>query len=133
MFKEIIKPRFGDIDGLRHINNVVVPAWFEAGRNPLFELFLGDDVADYEKWNLIMVRMEIDYVGQMRFGADVEIRTFIERIGKSSFTVYQEAWQNGLLGAKGRTICVYFDFKGQKPIPLTKDLIQKLQNHLIGE
>ncbi len=131
MFKEIIKPRFGDIDGLRHINNVVVPAWFEAGRNPLFELFLDGDIADYEKWNLIMVRMEIDYLGQMRFGADVEIRTFIEKIGNSSFTVYQEAWQNGKLGAKGKTVCVYFDFKKQKSMPLTDDIKISLQQHLV--
>lgn len=29
MYNIVITPRFGDIDGLRHVNNTVVAIWFE--------------------------------------------------------------------------------------------------------
>jgi acyl-CoA thioester hydrolase len=130
MFVEKVTPRFGDIDGLRHITNTVPPMWFELARNPLFKLFVPDLAVNYDKWNLILVRMEFDFVGQLYFGADVEIRTYIEKIGNTSFTVYQEAWQNGGLGVKGKAVCVYFDFKEQKPKPIPEDIKLKLKEHI---
>ena len=36
MFTKSLTPRFGDVDGLRHINNTMLPDWFELGRDPLY-------------------------------------------------------------------------------------------------
>lgn len=130
MFTETITPRFGDIDGLRHINNAVLPVWFEMARNPIFRFFVPDLTVNYEKWNLIMARIELDFVGQLMYGSDVEVRTSIEKIGNSSFTVYQEAWQNGKLGAKGKSVCVHFDFKAQKSKPIPQEIVEQLKQHL---
>ena len=132
MFTEKITPRFGDIDGLRHINNAVLPVWFEMARNPIFRFFVPDLTVNYEKWNLIMARLELDFVGQLMYGSDVEVRTSIEKIGNSSFTVYQEAWQNGKLGAKGKSVCVHFDFKQQKSKRIPQEIVEQLKQHLIS-
>lgn len=36
MYLYDITPRFGDIDGLRHVNNTVIPGWFEQARNQIY-------------------------------------------------------------------------------------------------
>jgi acyl-CoA thioester hydrolase len=129
MFTYTTTPRFGDIDGLQHVNNNVVPTWFETARNPLFRFF--NPNLDLKTWNLILVRFEIDFLNQMYYGSDVEIRSYISRIGRSSFEIYQEAWQNGKLGAKGNVVIVHFDFAAQKSIPIPEDVKAELKQHLL--
>ncbi|MDO5849208.1 MAG: thioesterase family protein [Methanobrevibacter sp.] len=133
MFKISMTPRFGDIDGLRHVNNNVLGVWFETGRNDIFRFFTPNLSLDYEDWKLILVRTEYDYLGQMFFDGDVEIRTYITKIGNSSFTIGHEAWQDNELKAKGLAVLVHFDFIEQKSVPIPDDIRTKLEEHLIDE
>jgi len=133
MFTEKVTPRFGDADGLRHINNIALVEWFEVGRNPIFRMFTPDLDLSYENWKLILVRTEFDYMGQMYYGKEVEIRSYITDIGNSSFTIGHEAWQDGELKAKGKAILVHFDFINQKSVPIPDLIRAQLQEHLILE
>lgn len=133
MFIETVTPRFGDSDGLRHINNIALVEWFEVGRNPIFRMFTPDLDLSYEKWKLILVRTEFDYMGQMFYGRDVEIRSYITHIGNSSFTIGHEAWQDEELKAKGKAILVHFDFINQKAVSIPEHIRAQLQKHLVIE
>ncbi len=133
MFKIKMVPRFGDIDGLQHVNNNVLGVWFETGRNDIFRLFTPDLSLDYENWRLILVRTEYDYLAQMFFDGEVEIRTYILKIGNSSFTIGHEAWQDNELKVKGQAVLVHFNFIEQKSEPIPKDIREKLEEHLIAE
>lgn len=133
MFKISVTPRFGDIDGLRHVNNNIVGIWFETGRNDIFRFFTTDLSLSYEDWKLIMVRTEYDFVGQIYYNEDVEIRTYVLKIGNSSFTLGHEAWQCGELKAKGKAVLVHFNFMEQKSVKLPDDIREKLSQHLINE
>lgn len=133
MFKTTVTPRFGDIDGLKHANNIAIAIWFEQARNPVFRIFTPDLDLSYENWKLIMARTEYDYVGEMFYGCDVDIITYISRIGNSSFVVTQEAWQNGKIGAVGRSTIVHYDFINKKPLPITGRLREDLAIHLQEE
>ena len=133
MFTEKVTPRFGDADGLRHINNTALVEWFEVGRNPIFRMFTPDLDLSYEKWKLILVRTEFDYLGQMYYGIDVEIRSYITHIGNSSFTIGHEAWQDGELKAKGKAVLVHFDFLNQESVPIPDMIKAQLHEHLILE
>lgn len=131
MWKKNVTPRFGDIDGLRHINNCMLPQWFELAREPLFRLFHPD--LSLEGWQLIMARISVDFVAQMRLGSDIEIRTYVKKIGRSSMTVYHEAWQSGQIGAKGEAVIVYYDFVNQKSLPIPEDIRKSLERHMVPE
>ncbi|MDD2339888.1 MAG: thioesterase family protein [Methanosarcina sp.] len=131
MFSMTVSPRFGDIDGLGHVNNTVLPIWFEIGRNPIFRLFSPDLDLSPDVWHLILVRTEFDFLRQMYFRSEVEIRTFIAKIGNSSFTVGHEAWQEGELKVKGQAVLVYYDFKLQKAIPLPDSIREVLKAHML--
>lgn len=129
MLSILIEPRFGDVDGLGHINNTVIPGWFEQARTPIYRCF--NPELKFTDWNLILARFEIDFVSQMYFDKEVEIKTFISRIGKSSLEVYQEAWQSGSLCTKGKTVLVHFDFKQQKSIEIPLKIREIMQEHLL--
>lgn len=133
MFIETVTPRFGDADGLRHINNIALVEWFEVGRNPIFRMFTPDLDLSYENWKLILVRTEFDYIGQMYYGRDVEIRNYITHIGNSSFTIGHEAWQDGELKAKGKAVLVHFDFINQKAVKIPDSIRAQLNEHLVIE
>ena len=127
MFTKSLTPRFGDVDGLRHINNTMLPVWFELGRDPLFRYFNPD--MSLERWNLIMAHIDVDFVAPMALGADIEIRTAVSQIGRTSFTVHQEAWQNWQLGAQGNAVVVHYDFANRKPLRIPDDIRARLQEH----
>ncbi len=131
MFSTIVSPRFGDIDGLGHVNNTVLPIWFEIGRTSIFKLFSPELDLSPDVWHLILVRTEFDFLRQMYFRFDVEIRTFIAKIGNSSFTVGHEAWQEGELKVKGQAVLVYYDFKLQKAMPLPESVREMLKVHML--
>lgn len=133
MWTKSVTPRFGDIDGLRHINNCLLPVWFELAREPVFRLFHPDLNMNMDDWRLIMARISIDFTAQMRLGSDVEIRTFIKKLGRSSLTVFQEAWQDGELGAKGEAVIVHYDFRNQKSLPIPDHVRVELDRHLVDE
>ena len=50
MFKDYATPRFGNIDGLKHVNNTVVADWFEMGRNGIFRYFTPDLGRQLRRW-----------------------------------------------------------------------------------
>ncbi|ADZ10325.1 thioesterase superfamily protein [Methanobacterium lacus] len=131
MFKTVVTPRFGDIDGLRHVNNTVLAIWFEEARNPVFRMFTPDLDLSYENWKLIMVRTEFDFVGEMYYGEDIEIRTFVEKVGNSSFTLGHEAWQRGKLNVRGKAVVVHFDFIEKKSMPIPESIRSQLEEHLL--
>lgn len=128
MFVRTIEPAFYDTDALGHINNTRLPAWFELARNDLFKLFTPD--LDPRKWRLIMARMEIDYRAELLYGSDIELRTYLSRLGTSSFTVTQEAWQNGVLANLGHTVLVQFDHVAKRAVPIEGELRDALEAHL---
>lgn len=116
------KPRFNDTDALGHINNASIATWFEEGRRPVFEYFVPD--LDPRKWNLIIARLEIDYLAQGYYQKTTTVKTKVEKIGNSSFVLLQEAIQEGTIISRGKAFLVSFDYKTQKSVPIP-DLIRK--------
>ena len=130
MFSIIISPRFGDVDALGHINNTVLAAWFELARNPLFRFFEPDLNLSHETWPLIMAHTDFDFLDELFYQYDAEIRTCISRIGTKSFTVYHEAWQQGRLCVKGSAVIVHYDFMTKQSTPIPEEKKKLLRDHL---
>ena len=133
MFTIKVTPRFGDADGLRHINNIALVEWFEVGRNPIFRIFTPDLDLSYDKWKLILVRTEFDYIGQMYYGKDVKIKSYITKIGNTSFIIGHEAWQDDMLKARGKAVIVHYDFEEEKSKPIPDSIRKILEKHLVSE
>ena len=103
--------RFYETDALQHVSNTVLVGWFESAREPIFKLF--NPELDLQNWPLILASYKVDFLSQLFYGHPVEVRTFIGRLGNSSFDVYQEVWQQDKKCAAGTTTMVHFDYKSQ--------------------
>jgi acyl-CoA thioester hydrolase len=139
MFKTMIEPRAGDIDFLGHVNNCVLASWFECARNQVFDLFRTPEqkthISRSSGWPFIMAHSEYDFRKQIYFMPPVEVRSYIEKIGTKSFTIYHQAWQEDGQGTpqlcvEGRVVIVYYDHEAQasRPRPDVKRAL--LMQHL---
>ena len=80
-----------------------------------------------------MARVDFDSLGEMFFDGDVEIRTYVQKIGNSSFTLLHEAWQKGEMKTKGTAVIVHYDFINKKSVPLPDDIRGSLSEHLVAD
>jgi acyl-CoA thioester hydrolase len=132
MYAITVTPRFGDLDALLHINNMVPGGWFELARNKIIKIFNPTMEIKREAFPLVLVHTDYDFVDQCYYKDDVEIRTWISNIGTKSFTVYHEAWQQDRLCVKGHAVVVHYDFNTETSMPIPEDIKQILAEHLVG-
>ncbi|WP_062264115.1 acyl-CoA thioesterase [Endozoicomonas arenosclerae] len=128
MYLHKISPRFCETDALGHINNTVLPVWFEQAREPIFRLFSPE--LDTQTWRLIIARIEVEFTAQLKYGADVEIRTCLEKVGNSSMYIHHEAWQKDTLAARGKAVLIHYDYEAEKAAPIPEEIRQQLSEHL---
>jgi acyl-CoA thioester hydrolase len=131
MFSEKLMPRFSDTDALGHINNTLLPVWFEGARDPVFRFFMPE--LDTKNWQLILAKIDVEFHAQLYYGEEIEIRTYIGRIGGSSFTVYQEAWQKNKKCASGTAVMVHFCFENQSSLKIPEQIKIEMKAHLFPE
>ncbi|MEM6423210.1 MAG: thioesterase family protein [Pseudomonadota bacterium] len=127
MFETTITPRIAETDGAGHINNTVIPVWFEAGRREIFRILTPD--LSFARWRATVVRLEIDYHDQVYVTEDVTVQTWIDRIGNKSFTVSETLWQTGRHCATGAAVYVYFNIATQRSEPVPDDIRAALSAH----
>ena len=89
---EAIQTRFQDLDVLGHINNVAMAALFESGR---VRFNRSMNLAGWAGHRWLVARVEINYLGEGFFPADVEIATGIGEIGNRSWSILSAAFQKG--------------------------------------
>ena len=121
-----IDPRVAETDGVGHINNVFVPIWFEAGRREIFRIF--SPKLDFINWKLALVKVTVEYVDQLYLAEDVDVRTGIEKIGTSSFTIKEEIHQTNRICAKGQAIYVNYNFRDKKSEPISNEIKNRLES-----
>jgi len=131
MFIEKFMPRFSETDALGHINNTALPVWFEGARDPVFRFFTADLATN--QWRLILAKIEVEFQGELFYGQEVEIKTGIRHIGKSSFVVEQSVWQHGEQCALGKAVMVRYDFAEKRAQPLSEQEKTQLAGHLIQD
>lgn len=127
-FSEKFMPRFSDTDALGHINNTMIPIWFEGARDEVFRWF--SPSLNLSKWPLILAKIEVNFHAQLYYGKQIEVRTFIQRIGSSSFDVLQEVWQGDEVKVSGVAVMVHFDFKKQSSVKIPSEIIDKMKEYL---
>ena len=60
------------------------------------------------------------------------MRTWVSRIGTSSFEISQEALQGGALCTRGTTVLVHYDFSTGRPVPIPAAIRERLREHEAG-
>lgn len=128
MYKTILTPRVSETDAVGHINNTTLPVWFEAARNPLFDLFTPDH--DFAKWKMVIVKTTLEFTGQIYFGQDVEVKVWVKKIGSSSLELYEELYQDNNLCARNTAVYVNYNLDKKKSEKIPEEIRLELTKHL---
>jgi acyl-CoA thioester hydrolase len=118
------KLRYGDTDRQGHVNNAIFATFFETGRVEMLLAGGGDFLAPGQ--SLVLARLEIDLVAEINWPGTVEIGTRVAKIGRSSMSLEQAVFQNGVLAARGISVVVLTDETTRRSTPLSESAIEKL-------
>lgn len=123
------KVRFGDLDAMRHLNNVVFLRYFETARIAfLSELVPGHDPTSPEGDDTAMIFAEckINYRSPVLYGEEVDVHLSIGEVRRSAFRVDFAMRVGDRLAAEGHGWLVGFDYVAQKAAPLPAHLTAAL-------
>jgi acyl-CoA thioester hydrolase len=103
-----IQLRWRDSDGFGHVNNVVFGSWIELARIAFLRGI------DPPSGDLILARLEMDFLRQVTIDAAVEVETRVSRIGRTSVGLRHDVLANGAPAARVDSVVVLFDYERQE-------------------
>jgi len=109
---------FGDVDMMRHVNNVAYLRWAETSRTEYFAEVLGEDILS--RRGMILAKMGIDYVKPLLYRERVAIGCRVSRLGTKSFEIEHDVVSEDreILAAKIRSTLVAFDYESERTIEI---------------
>ena len=122
--------RFGDLDAMRHLNNVVFLRYFETARIAfLRDLFPTHDPAHPEtsRTGLIFAECHINYRSPVHFDEEVAVECSVGEIRRSAFQVLFTMRVGERVAAEGYGWLVGFDYETQGSTRLPDPLREALQ------
>ncbi|BFM17944.1 thioesterase family protein [Maricurvus nonylphenolicus] len=123
-FETVIKPKFGELDVLGHINNVAILDWLQEARWQFYR-----EVFDF-RLQLVSVRAEIDYHAQITIENDVTIKTWVESIGNSSIKFSHQVLQSDQLCSSSLATMVLYDSQEQCSANIDDETRTKLKRFM---
>ncbi len=121
--------RFGDLDAMRHLNNVVFLRYFETARiNYLNGLFGTHDPVNRDGgFGFIFASCHIDYRSPGHFDEEVAISVRPADIGTKSLKLEFEMRVDGRLLAEGYGVLVGYDYESGESAALPEGLKARLR------
>ena len=113
--------RFGDLDAMRHLNNVVFLRYFETARIAYIRSLLPQhDPAhpESEKFGVIFAECHINYRSPVYFDEEVAVECSIGEVRRSAFQVNFTMRVGDRVAAEGYGWLVGFDYDGDRSAPL---------------
>ncbi|MEJ7893890.1 MAG: thioesterase family protein [Solirubrobacteraceae bacterium] len=124
-FVHVERVRFGDLDAMRHLNNVVFLRYFETARiTYLRHLIPQHNPADPEAggFGLIFAECHINYRSPVHYDEQVAVACSVADVRRSSFRIPFEMTVDTRLVAEGYGVLVGFDYAAQKAMALPEEL-----------
>ncbi len=120
------KLRYGDTDRQGHVNNAVFSTLLETGRVELLHPAGGASMND-EGASWVIVRIELDLVGEITWPGSIDIGTRVEKVGRSSVTMQQGLFQAGRPVARATTVIVQMDDETRGSRALSERLAERFR------
>jgi acyl-CoA thioester hydrolase len=120
-FIHLERVRFGDLDAMRHLNNVVYLRYFESARIAyLRSLVPAHDPAHPESgpFGVIFAECHINYRAPVHFDEEVAVHCSISDVRRSSFRVDFAMRVDERLVAAGYGVLVGYDYTAGAAAPL---------------
>lgn len=119
-----IQVRFADTDALGHLNNASYALFAETARIAFFK------DAKIIVTNLILARLELDFIRQVKYGESVQVLSSVEKIGNSSMTLLQTVMTGAEVAGKVRSVVVHFDYATNTPVRVPDAARARLESYI---
>ena len=122
--------RWGDMDAMGHVNNTIYFRYFEQARIDWF-LELGTPADPQLEFGPVIVNAHCNFIRQVRYPGDIEVRTYVGALGRSSFETIQEVRRcddPDLVMAAGGAKVVWIDYRREKSVELPDALRRVLMS-----
>lgn len=115
-----ISVRFRDLDPLNHVNNALFNTYLEEARINFLGAVGGMKEEFAEGKSFVLVKITVEYIGQITYPSDILIGTAIGEVGNTSVEALQAVYDadSKKLLATGRSRGVWFDIRNQRPTRL---------------
>ena len=112
--------RFSDVDALQHVNNAIFNTYYEEARLQFLGEYFTLNNEFHKGKSFVMVKSEVEYLGQINFPDVLLIGTGLKHIGNSSIVALQAIYhsQSKKLLSVAETKGVWFDIHKQRPVKL---------------
>lgn len=127
-----IQLRWSDMDNLGHVNNAKYFTYIESAR---LNLLQDAGIADHwtEAQGPILASASCQFKRPIVYPADVNVATWIARVGNSSFHVNHRLIVEGQVMASANTVAVWCDYKAGKPLPMSQELRELMAPYIKEE
>ena len=123
-----VAKRFKDLDPYDHVSNAVVVDYLMEARARAFRLL---DLEDRGIIGQVVARQEINYRRPILFGLEpLVVKTWISHVGRSSFSMESEVWDEGHLAADAKTVMVCFDVQSRQSREIPGEFRRVLEANL---
>ena len=125
-----LQVRFRDIDAFGHVNNAVFFSYVELARiRYLLDVLVPDE--PFDRLQLILARVELDYRSPIAFGDEVAVDTRVDRVGRTSFAMSHRmtVGDGQRLVGDVQTVLVAYDYDSARPIPVPEDWRRRFREH----
>lgn len=123
-----IPVRWGDMDALGHVNNIVYLQYFEQARVE-WKATLGYHL-DPTKEGMIVKKTSATFHKAVTWPAEVKVKLYAGPVGRTSFTQIYElrvAGEGDELWTEGEALVVWFDYGAGKSAPIPADIRKVLE------
>jgi acyl-CoA thioester hydrolase len=119
--KTTVRVRFCETDALGHVNNVSYFIYMEQARVDFLK-GMGFDFTEQDRF-VALVSAKCEYINQAFFDQEIEIETYVEKVGGKSLTLNQDLIDKKTknLIAKGQAVCVFLSKDKTKALPIDSE------------
>ena len=112
-----IQIRFNDVDKFGHVNNTIYFQFYDTAKTDYFAAVCKD--VDWESVAIVVVKIEAEFLSQIKAGEHIAARTRVTKIGNKSFQLEQDIINMDTQEVKCRclSVMVLYDSVNHQSMP----------------
>ena len=121
--------RFNDVDKFGHVNNTVYFQFYDTAKTDYIATVCKG--VDWERLAIVVVKIEAEFVAQIKGNDHIAGRARIVKIGNKSFHLEQDVIGSDTHEVKSRclSVMVLYDLERQQTIPLPDEWRKAITNY----
>jgi acyl-CoA thioester hydrolase len=121
--------RFNDVDKFGHVNNTIFFQFYDTAKTDYFASVCKG--VDWERVAIVVVKIEAEFLAQIKAGSHIAARTRVFKMGHKSFHLEQDVIDTDTQEVKCRcmSVMVLYDLVHQQTMPFPDEWRQAISEY----